>query len=57
MENAVHPILDEQGKVAAVAVLSIDRTERKQAEKALQKAHDEMEQRVKERICRTGNGE
>ena len=34
-ENAMHPILDEQGRVAAVAVLAIDRTERKQAEKAL----------------------
>ena len=49
MENAVHPIFDEQGKVAAAAVFSIDLTDRKQAEKALQKAHDEMEQRVEER--------
>ena len=31
-EIAMHPVFDEQGKVAAVAVLSIDRTERKRAE-------------------------
>ena len=48
IENAMHPILDEQGKVVAVAVLGIDRTERKRAEEALQKAHDELERRVKE---------
>jgi PAS domain S-box-containing protein len=51
MENAVHPILDEQGKVAAVAVLGIDCTERKQAEEALQKAHEELERRVEERTA------
>ena len=47
----MHPILDEQGKVAAVAVLGIDRTERKRAEEALQQAHDELERRVEERTA------
>ena len=51
VENAVYPVLDEQGKVAAVAVLAIDRTERKRAEEALKKAHDELEERVKERTA------
>ncbi len=50
-ENALHPIVDEQGKVTAVAILAIDRTERKRAEDALKKAHDELEQRVKERTA------
>jgi PAS domain S-box-containing protein len=48
-ENALHPVLDERGVVVAVAVLAIDRTEQKWAEKALQRAHDELEQRVAER--------
>ena len=50
-EIAMHPVCDEQGKVAAVAVLSIDRTERKRAEAALQEAHDELERRVEERTA------
>jgi PAS domain S-box-containing protein len=50
-ENALHPVFDEQGKVAAVAILSIDRTERKQAEQALKQAHDELERRVQERTA------
>ena len=48
-ENAMHPVLDEQGKVAAVAVLGIDRTDRKRAEQALQQAHEKLEERIKER--------
>ncbi len=48
-EGVVHPVLDEQGKVAALAVFSIDRTERKLAEERLQRAHDELERRVAER--------
>jgi PAS domain S-box-containing protein len=49
IESALHPIFDEQGKVAALAVLGIDHTERRRAEEALQKAHDELERRVDER--------
>ncbi|MGD0896432.1 MAG: PAS domain S-box protein [Thermoguttaceae bacterium] len=48
-QNAMHPILDEQGKVVAVAVLAIDQTEQKGAEQALQKARDQLERQVNER--------
>ncbi len=51
MENAVHPILNEQGQVAEVAALSIDLTERKRTEEALQRAHDELETRVQQRTA------
>ncbi len=50
-ENAMHPILDNQGAVVAVAVLAIDRTEQKRAAVALQQAHDELEQKVNERTA------
>ena len=50
-ENALHPILDQQRKVVAVAVLGIDRTEWKRVEEALKQAHDELEQRVEERTA------
>ncbi len=51
LENAMHPILDEQGKVAAVAVLGVDQTEGKQAQEALKQAHDELEKRVEEQTA------
>jgi PAS domain S-box-containing protein len=50
-EITMHPILDEKGKVASVAVLAIDRTDSKRAEAALQRAHDELERRVDERTA------
>ncbi len=50
-EIAMHPVFDEQGKIAAVAILAIDRTDRKRAETALQQAHDELERRVAERTA------
>ena len=40
---------DENGKVIGVFVAARDITERKKAEKALKKAHDSLEERVKER--------
>ena len=51
IETAVYPVIDDTGKVATVAVLGIDRTERKRAEEALQKAHNELEERVEERTA------
>ena len=48
-EIAMHPIFDEQGKVVAVAILSIDQTDCKRAEQALKQAHDELEKRIEER--------
>ena len=45
------PLLDEQGKVDSVMGVCRNITDRKQAEEALQKAHDELEQRVKERTA------
>ncbi len=50
-DTAMHPVMDEKGNVAAVAVLSIERTERKRAEETLQKAHDELEAKINERTA------
>ena len=35
-DNFLHPVLDAEGKVAKLAVFSLDITERRQAEKALE---------------------
>lgn len=43
------PLVDEQGRVIGVASLARDITERRRAQAALQRAHDELEQRVAER--------
>lgn len=49
LDNVVNPILDEEGKVTKLALLSHDITDRHLAEKILKQAHDELEQRVEER--------
>ncbi|MDR3573474.1 MAG: PAS domain S-box protein [Anaerolineaceae bacterium] len=43
------PIRDEQGQITFWAGINLDISKQKQAEEALQKAHDELEQRVQER--------
>ena len=43
------PISDEHGQVYRIAGIFDDVTERRQAEEALQRAHDQLEQRVAER--------
>ncbi len=48
-DNVFYPMFDAQGETTKVAVMARDITERKQAEEALQKAHDELEHRVEER--------
>jgi len=51
LETSGLPILDEKGNLLGYRGLDTDITERKNAVDALQKAHDEMELRVKERTA------
>jgi len=50
-DNVVHPVYDESGGVKRVAIFSQDTTERKIAEGDLQKARDQLEERVAERTA------
>ena len=45
------PLLDENGQFTGLLSIGTDITERRQAEEALQKAHDELEIRVQERTA------
>ena len=45
------PLRDEDGQVTSVLSVSRNITDRKQAEEALKKAHDELERRVEERTA------
>jgi PAS domain S-box-containing protein len=47
----MRPWYDAAGEVAGIVIFTEDITERKQAEAALQEAHDELEQRVRERTA------
>jgi len=47
----LQPVKDVNGNTYAVQIISYDITERKRAEKELQKAHDELEQRVGKRTA------
>ena len=41
----------ENGRIAGIVGINIDITERKRAEEAVQKAHDELEAKVKARTA------
>jgi PAS domain S-box-containing protein len=47
----VYPVFNEQGKVERAAVFTQDITERKRAERLLEKARDELEEKVRERTA------
>jgi PAS domain S-box-containing protein len=51
LDVCFEPIRDEAGRVIGVGTATIDLTPMKQAEEALRKAHDEMEERVRERTA------
>ncbi len=48
--NVVVPIIDE-GQIRGILGMNVDITDRKRAEEALQRAHDELEEKVKERTA------
>lgn len=49
VHNSVSPIADADGLPRTAVIVSMDITERREAQAALQKSHDELEQRVAER--------
>ena len=51
-EIFAYPIVDRDGNLSGAVEFARDVTERKQAEKALKKAHDELEQKVLERTAK-----
>ena len=51
VEYTIIPLMDKEGKIIYFESIGRDITERKKAEEALRQAHDELEQRVKERTA------
>jgi len=51
LQLSTSPVLNEEGEVTNVVHIAKDITERKRAEEALRKAHDELEMRVEERTA------
>jgi two-component system sensor histidine kinase UhpB len=49
--SIIYPVKHSDGNICEVVLIHEDITERKQAEEALRKAHDELEMRVKERTA------
>jgi len=49
IDFCLHPLVDETGRIIYLVPSAVDITERKRAEKALRKAHDELEAKVAER--------
>ncbi len=48
--NVIAPIVD-QGEIRGILGMNVDITAQKRAEEALQKAHDELEEKVQERTA------
>jgi PAS domain S-box-containing protein len=51
IDLTISPLYDDHGHLAGRVLVSHDITERKRAEQALQRAHDELERRVEERTA------
>ncbi len=51
IDSAIYPVHDSQGNVITLAILGVDQTDHKRDQALLKKAHEELEQKVKERTA------